>query len=1315
MRTTLSSSVGPVDLGASMTPKIDVTSTIRARAVLGPANSVLNEFLRTQEEEEALLSGKPPRKAKAGEFERQPNSGSRWTTEPDFLSPSPIVDRPRLADGRMSFYFDYKTISKRVAITWHGSSIHPHFDAPREPAVRHAKYIERGGAAELGRAIAHDHYIVRDDAVETSPGPEGELYVRSIFSNISEDPWERAEYWRLIEELETSPNLHHIYFNPDCSPGWWQALEERDIDPPVLREYGLAVLTAYREHIAAGKDEDDFKSEPLVLAIEPEKLKKKARDRIGSVPLGYFLSRAVNGLPDYDDRAPPIRVEPVRSGRIQFRMIAELPHEVTASDRAEITQRFCHHLATLETRTNDDGTTTTVGMMYTASVHAPDHHNDPRNYHLHVVAHDWPAEQDETGEWDFARAKHSTDDKGRSSTTFPDRQDKISVVSQNTTISGDENSGNRFIMSLRKKIASICNEVLIRRGISKRYDHRRYDEMEIIREPTLHLNSAAAALESVAVSTFPGRQNAAKIWDGEKQEIIRRASQRRSELAKQQDGFVSPSIWVADFPEGHAFRAQVEELRDERSRLIDGLADARRDLELFAHHERKAKSSAFRTMRTCERYLQAIMLGSAEPKITRQAELIRTRLEAARRHLNAIDLALQPHRDTLEKLSDEIVARERRLIDLDITWAALKPQVRGEWERIHASRMHTAERAAFQRRLSAERRAGALLTDPVASETRPAALSVEGGADASSPSAVRQAPMTIEGLEIAPATIPPAAPHVPELSPREQAQVEHGAAGSARTASRAETMFPLSAEAGNDAALDGSPVVLEPDTSRVVEVDPEPSEEIAPAQPFTSLQTASAASLVGSLGQPATQPTVPTVTSDEASTSGEVHGSANAAETAGRDVQQDRGAASREIIIEEGQACPPETPTGPLEQPDEPGSAASVPTQPRADHQERNLPGTAPHSGQPGSRSARHGSVDAQANEKPKTPPDTVGKHEDVSHHEDMVSGSAQSSRAGSSVSHRPAAERLRDEIRSRVGQTAVRQSGAPLEAEQASSAAGAGSGPEGSREASASGRSQRGVANPQQAETSPSPPPLKPSAKEKSQDAWDLLMARIWNEKVPVRRHQRADGTVWFDVPSLTAADAAPLRLRKSHHTHERLGKIFKYQQHEIEKGVRWIHQNGRYAERLQIDESGVKIRDRSGQVPAVLKAWENEPEVQQAIRAERDRRDAIDAELASIWRAFGLAQIPSFSERQEETCGALPTPDQMSQPAAFEFVRVLREGALLAELREAAKAVDEQPSARAEILSSSAALQAEFKRLEPSPDPALGRAALGLGGSER
>lgn len=75
-------------------------------------------------------------------------------------------------------------------------------------------------------------------------------------------------------------------------------------------------------------------------------------------------------------------------GRVQYGIIAELPHEVSPAGRLRIAQLFCEK--TLEAR----------HLPYWAVTHKPDAHNDARNYHTHILYYARPGTRTGKG-WIF--------------------------------------------------------------------------------------------------------------------------------------------------------------------------------------------------------------------------------------------------------------------------------------------------------------------------------------------------------------------------------------------------------------------------------------------------------------------------------------------------------------------------------------------------------------------------------------------------------------------------------------------------------------------------------------------------------------------------------------------------------------------------------------------------------------------------------------------------------------------------------------------------------------------------------------------------
>ena len=661
---------------------MSITGTARSENIKA-ANSKIAVMLRKREEDDAILTiGK--RKTRDVAKDEPKNGRSRkgktaWDTPADFSFPTPLVDRPRTADGNQSFHFSVTTISKTVAPTDGGKPVAGLSTNSHQTTLDHSKYIERDGAAEHSNGAEHSGYIERPGAVESidpsallaeaverdvalmsgedlSPdeaafvGPLDEIRegIPSIFSNISDDPFEREEYWKAVYRSERKPRAHSLILDPESSPKFWEGLDENSPLNPDFKAHLLQVKEAYRqynEHSLNEQKPKPFVAQPFAVSA----------DRAGTL-----LLQAMK-LSGFDQSQPPTVFKSDRGGRTQIRFVAELPHELTPEDRALIVQNFTDHLGSFSTK--PDGSKT--GLMYTAVVHAPDIHNDNRNYHLHIVAHDRPAKfVPALGQWDFEIEEHFVIDHHHR-VRHPFRQNKIGEVSQGQSKTGKPGSGVDFIPTLRKEFARITNAVLEARGIDKRYDPRKYTEMEIERDPTEHLGTKAAALEAAGVATPVGKINAIKIWRDAERAIERNAAAADKIFKKRQQQLAD--IAAAAMSASVSFNAQVQlrRLMAERQTLIDGLAEDRRLVETFDNLEAKAKSRAAKTQRTCLAYLTDISSGQASSFTKSLRPKIEARFKQAQAHINKIDLALADDRAGVADMSQSIVAREARVFAID--------------------------------------------------------------------------------------------------------------------------------------------------------------------------------------------------------------------------------------------------------------------------------------------------------------------------------------------------------------------------------------------------------------------------------------------------------------------------------------------------------------------------------------------------------------------------------------------------------------------------------------------------------------------------
>lgn len=201
------------------------------------------------------------------------------------------------------------------------------------------------------------------------------------------------------------------------------------------------------------------------------------------------------------------------NGRVQSVVIAELPFEpeVGVSGRRRIVENFG---AMLDAR----------GLRWHGVVHAPEEHGDERNYHMHLVYHDRPAEwvgqergpsKDGQG-WTFARTK------------LPETREF------------------GFIRRLREEFCDVVNVELERAGLARRVDPRTYAEMGIAKKPGVHLGGAAHALERAGVVTTLGTRNVGAELEYEILELLAR-EQRVLEADRRQVGI---ALGAAEMLEG---------------------------------------------------------------------------------------------------------------------------------------------------------------------------------------------------------------------------------------------------------------------------------------------------------------------------------------------------------------------------------------------------------------------------------------------------------------------------------------------------------------------------------------------------------------------------------------------------------------------------------------------------------------------------------------------------------------------------------------------------------------------------------------------
>lgn len=429
---------------------------------------------------------------------------------PDFHIPCARPIRPKTNSGVTSFHFGHSAVSKVTRLT----AVDGMHNQPGA-AKAHGRYVERENAvayvdrgkedglelvpehgdvaqnerdglagdqraATVSAAVEQDGYLIRDAAIAIQPDGS-----RALLTTISQDDAERAEFWDLLEEHEGTPNPDTMTFRACDNPEFWDAVLRSPDCPADLRDK------------LEGPDKDS--PEPFVvdsakrtiafLGEQPGWITPVSAARRNREGLGPNMADFVIG----------------RGGRVQYRINAALPAELTPEQNLEVLRDFTTEF---EKR----------GLPHVAVMHAPDEHNDDANWHFHLAYTDRPARRiDEAdieqlagkgydvstlkpGMWDFA--VELPDPKKPTRTKRPLRRNKVPEVSRSRD----------WPMTLRVALAKVVNQHLEAAGIERRVSPETYAKMGLGIESQDHLGSRQNALETRGKATATGIENERKQW-----------------------------------------------------------------------------------------------------------------------------------------------------------------------------------------------------------------------------------------------------------------------------------------------------------------------------------------------------------------------------------------------------------------------------------------------------------------------------------------------------------------------------------------------------------------------------------------------------------------------------------------------------------------------------------------------------------------------------------------------------------------------------------------------------------------------------------
>lgn len=259
-----------------------------------------------------------------------------------------------------------------------------------------------------------------------------------------------------------------------------------------------------------------------------------------------------------------------RGGRVQCRLIIELPHELTGDQRLAILQDFARRF---EER----------GLPHYGVIHKPDENNDSRNYHAHFAYYDRPSRKLDNGTWDFEDPNT--------------RQNKARDA-----------RGALWIRDLRHFYSEVANRHLELAGVEKRYDPRSYKDGGVDKPPDQHLGSKLAAMERQGYASREGVHNGKVDADRHLVQVLERSQQSRYRVRQH----LAPVRATLDLAAGETNEKVIEEATELRQLVGNYLINER---FLIGHARRKALLQAckrlelarpYQTVKWAERELEKI-------------------------------------------------------------------------------------------------------------------------------------------------------------------------------------------------------------------------------------------------------------------------------------------------------------------------------------------------------------------------------------------------------------------------------------------------------------------------------------------------------------------------------------------------------------------------------------------------------------------------------------------------------------------------------------------------------------------------------------
>jgi hypothetical protein len=448
--------------------------------------------------------------------------------------------RPVSASGTISCHFSQTYVSKTSNILARIRSARNGSQHVGPSALKHQPYIERAGAPEkivkprpeegyereleleailelelqiMGRPAGdHELYLGLSEATETTvhtclSDRELDRLKSASFGTIGNTIEERNEFWKKVDEAEMQPKGDRVIIRCTQEPDWWARALEAAASAPAEVQKAL--------HLQAK-------------AGEPRDISVKV-----SEDAAFAIHQWAMGVGE----GAPIEISRGRGGRIQTRIIAELPWELNGRERVEVVRDFTAKLAERK-------------FPYWAVVHAPGAKNDDRNYHVHIDYYDRPCDRmtdPKNGKevWDFEILEEKRYSNRTKYTSRPFQQAKLR-----------EANGRKWLRTLRGHWEKVTNEALQKAGIGKRYHLTSNASVGIELDPTSHIHFKTYNKERKGELTADGAALARQQWQT-KQDLL-----------------------VADHEQRARYRARKLKEKTDKARQVIGSRSPYKDLAL---------------------------------------------------------------------------------------------------------------------------------------------------------------------------------------------------------------------------------------------------------------------------------------------------------------------------------------------------------------------------------------------------------------------------------------------------------------------------------------------------------------------------------------------------------------------------------------------------------------------------------------------------------------------------------------------------------------------------------------------------------------